>query len=87
MTEIDVGSEEATTACQTAIKWLNMQVNQIKPYTLKSLNKASKLENGNYNLLVTLVTQCFPDKDFNFDLELNPSVKNPTALIKHKQLE
>lgn len=87
MTEIDVGSEESINACNTALKWLNMQVNQIKPYTLKSINKATKLENGHYNLLVTLVTQCFPGRDFNFDLELNPDVKNPTALLKHKQLD
>ncbi|KAK8887575.1 hypothetical protein M9Y10_038625 [Tritrichomonas musculus] len=87
MTELDVNSEEATGACKTALRWLNMQVNQIKPYTLKSLNKATKLENGHYNLLVTLVTQCFEGRDFNFDLELDPAVKNPTALLKHKQLE
>lgn len=87
MTTIDVNSPEATTQINTALRWLNMQVNCIKPYTLKSLNKATKEANGNYTFNATLVTEAFKGRDFNFDLELNPSVENPTALVKHQQLD
>jgi hypothetical protein len=82
MTSLDVSSPESTTAAATAIKWLNLQVNQIKPFVLESIEQATQLDNGNIQLQVTLVAT----RTVRFDLELNPSIDNPTALVKKQQL-
>lgn len=82
---LDVSSEEVKEACETSVRWLNKMIDQIKPYTIKQINQASK-ENGKYNFNVILVTECFRGKDFNFELTLDPSINTPLALIHHKQL-
>lgn len=84
--QLDVASTEAQEACKTALRWLNMKTNQIKPFTLKQINTASKEEDGKVNLNVILVTECFQGKDFNFELTLDPAVNSPVALVHHKQL-
>ena len=85
MTDI-TNTPEAQQFAQTALRWLNMMVNQIRPFTLKELKNATKEADGNVSLNVVLETQAFPGKDFEFSLVLNPSVDNPTALVKHQQL-
>jgi hypothetical protein len=82
MTSLDVSSPEATTAAATAVKWLNLQVNQIKPFVLESIEQATQLDNGNIQLQVTLVAT----RTVRFDLELNPLIDKPTALVKKQQL-
>jgi hypothetical protein len=84
MTALDVASPEATGAAATAVKWLNLQVNQIKPFVLESIQQATQLEGGNIVVQVTLVTA--PTRTFRFELELNPSIDNPTALVRKNQL-
>jgi hypothetical protein len=84
MTVLDVASPDATTAAATAVKWLNQQVNQIKPFVVESIQQATRLDSGNIALQVTLVTS--PTRTFQFELELNPAIDTPIAFVKKRQL-
>jgi hypothetical protein len=86
MTRLDVSSPQAVSAVATAVKWLNRQVNQIKPFTVDSIQEATLLGNGNVVSKVTLVTAASAGRTFRFELELNPSVDNPTGLVRKQQL-
>jgi hypothetical protein len=86
MTALDVTSQEAIQAVDTSVRWLNMMVNQIKPFTIEKINSVTKLGSGNYSSNVALVTEAFQGRNFLFDLELDPKVEDPTALVAHKQL-
>lgn len=82
-----VDSNEAKTYAETCLKWLNMMANQIFPYVLKEIRSAEKLENGNIKLNVLLITDSFKGRDFEFNLELNPAIDNPTALVYFRQVD
>jgi hypothetical protein len=87
MTDLAVDSTEAASAVATSIKWLNMQVNQVKPFTLESIHRVTHEADGQITSVVTLVTQAAPGKQFKFELGLNPSIDNPTAVFKHNRLD
>ena len=82
---LDPASQEAQDAVTTALRWLNMKVNQMKPFTLDSVQSVAR-EGDNIRMKVKLVTECFANQVFEFELVLNPAVNNPTALVEHKQL-
>lgn len=82
---LDITSEEVQSATTLALKWLNMKVNQIRPYTLKEINSAVK-NDSKITLNVILVTEAYRGKDFHFELVIDPSINSPLALIAHKQL-
>jgi hypothetical protein len=84
MTVLDASSGEVSSAAASAVKWLNLQANSLKPYVLESINQATRLDSGNILLQVTLATA--PTRTFGFELELDPSIDNPTALVRKRQL-
>jgi hypothetical protein len=86
MTELAIDSAEATAAVATSIKWLNMQVNQVKPFTLEGIEKVTQEADGTITSFVDLVTEAAPTRKFKSELGLNPAIDNPTAVFKHKQL-
>ena len=86
MTQLDVASPEAVSAVETALKWLNMKVNQIKPFVASTTKSVVKEADGSVRILIILVTEAFAGKEFEFELVLNPTIDNPTALVSHKQL-
>ena len=86
MTTLDVASPDAQNAINTALQWFNMKVNSIKPYTVAKVHTVTKEANGHFKIHADLVTECAPGKTFDFELELDPAINNPTALISHKQL-
>jgi hypothetical protein len=86
MTTLDVSSQEAIQAVNTSVQWLNLKVNQIKPFTIEKILSVTKLASGHYASKVALVTEVFEGRNFEFDLELDPTIEDPTALISHKQL-
>jgi hypothetical protein len=62
MITLNIASPDATAAAATAVKWLNQQVNQIKPFVLESILRPKRQQHQG----LSWATDVLQNKDFTF---------------------